>query len=126
MRTKLFLESTQNQCCFNVEFYRRINVDKSTFNQRGYHVDWRRDFISTYINIESMLSVYWVCDIYDYVSSEQKIYFRDFEHLGQKNRSCLLNYCKIIVCFTPCRSMETNPLTSSSKCAMSIILKLFS
>ena len=59
MRTKLFLDSTQNQRCFNVEIYRRINVAKSTLNQRGYHVDRRRDVISTYINVESMLSVCW-------------------------------------------------------------------
>ena len=59
MRTKLFLESTQNQRCFNVEIYRRINVDKSTLNQRGYYVDQRRDVISTYINVESTLSVCW-------------------------------------------------------------------
>ena len=60
MRTKLFLESTQNQHSFNVEIYRRINVDKSTLNQRGYYVDQRRDVISTYINVESTLSVCWV------------------------------------------------------------------
>ena len=60
MRTKLFLESTQNQCCFNAEIYRRINFDKSTFNQRGYYVDRRRDVISTYINVQSTLSVCWV------------------------------------------------------------------
>ena len=53
MRTKLFLESTQNQRCFNIEIYRRINVDKSTLNQR-------RDVISTYINVEPTLSVCWV------------------------------------------------------------------
>ena len=56
----MFLESTQNQRCFNVEFYRWINVDKSTLNQRGYHVDRRRDVISTYINVESTLIVCWV------------------------------------------------------------------
>ena len=67
-----------------------------------------------------------LCDIYNYVSSEQKICFRDFEHLRQEKRSCLLNYCKLIVYFTPSRSIENNPLTSSSKCVMSIILKLFS
>ena len=61
-----------------------------------------------------------------YVPSEQKTCFRDFEHLRQERRSCLLNYCKIMVYFTPCRSIETKPLTSSSKCAMSIVLKLFS
>ena len=38
-------------------------------NQRAYHVDRRRDVISTYINIESTLSVCWVkiiakCDRY--------------------------------------------------------------
>ena len=60
MRTKLFLEPTQNQRCFNVEIYRRINVDKSTLNQRGYYVDRRRDVISTYINVQSTLSVCWV------------------------------------------------------------------
>ena len=60
IRTKLFLGSTQNQRCFNVEFYRWINVDKSTLNQRGYHVDRRRDVISTYTNVESTLSVCWV------------------------------------------------------------------
>ena len=59
MRTKLLLESTQNQRCFNVEIYRRINVDKSTLNQRRYQVDRRRDVISTYINVESTLSVCW-------------------------------------------------------------------
>ena len=59
MRTKLFLESTQNQRCFNVEIYRRINVDKSTLDQRGYHVDRRCDVISTYINVKSTLSVSW-------------------------------------------------------------------
>ena len=55
----MFLESTQNQRCFNVEFYRWIKVDKSTLNQRGYHVDWPCDVISTYVNVESTLSVYW-------------------------------------------------------------------
>ena len=59
MRTKLLLESTQNRRCFNVEIYRRINVDKSTLNQRGYQVDRRRNVISTYINVESTLSVCW-------------------------------------------------------------------
>ena len=59
MRTKLFLESTQNQRCFNVEIYRQINVDKSRWNQRGYYVDQPRDVISTYINVESTLSVCW-------------------------------------------------------------------
>ena len=56
---QMLLKSTQNQRCFNVEFYRWINVDKSTLNQRGYHVDQRRDVISTYINVESTLSVCW-------------------------------------------------------------------
>ena len=37
----MFLESTQNQRCFNVEFDWWINVDKSTLNQRRYHVDRR-------------------------------------------------------------------------------------
>ena len=55
----MFLESTQNQRCFNVEFYGWINVDKSTLNQRGYQVDRRHDAISTYINVESTLSVCW-------------------------------------------------------------------
>ena len=55
----MFLESTQNQRCFNVEFYGWINVDKSTLNQRGYQVDRRHDVISTYINVESTLSVCW-------------------------------------------------------------------
>ena len=56
----MFLESTQNQRCFNVEFYGWINVDKSTLNQRGYQVDRRHDVTSTYINVESTLSVCWV------------------------------------------------------------------
>ena len=56
----MFLESTQIQRCFNVDFYRWINIEKSTLNQRGYHVDRRRDVISTYINVESTLSVCWV------------------------------------------------------------------
>ena len=59
MRIKLFLGSIQNQRCFNVEIYRRINFDKSTLNQYGYHVDRRGDVISTYVNIESTLSVCW-------------------------------------------------------------------
>ena len=53
IRTKLFLESTQNQRCFNVEFYQGINVDKSKLNKRGSHVERRRDVISTDINVES-------------------------------------------------------------------------
>ena len=57
----MFLESTQNQRCFNVEFDRGINVDKSTLNQRGYHVERRRDVISTYINVQSTLNVCWGC-----------------------------------------------------------------
>ena len=75
MRTKLFLESTQNQRCFDVEFYRRINVDKSTCNQRGYHVDRRRDVISTYINVESTLSVCWdsALDIMDCLKCSREI-----------------------------------------------------
>ena len=56
---KMFLESTQNKCCFNVEFYRQINFDKSTLNQHGIHVDYHRDVISIYINLESTLSVSW-------------------------------------------------------------------
>ena len=60
IRTKLFLESTQIQRCFNVDFYRWINVDKSTLNQRGHHVDRCRNVISTYVNVESTLSVCWV------------------------------------------------------------------
>ena len=60
MRTKLFLESTQNQRCFEDEFCRWINADKSTLNQPGYHVDQHRHVIWTYINIESTLSVCWV------------------------------------------------------------------
>ena len=60
MRTKLFLESTQNQRYFNVEFYRGINVDKSRLNQHAYHIDQLRDVISTYINVESTLIVCWV------------------------------------------------------------------
>ena len=60
MRTKLLLESTQNQRCFNVEFYRLINVDKSTLNKRGYDVDRQHDVISTYINVKSTLNVSWV------------------------------------------------------------------
>ena len=55
MRTKLIFNSTQNQRYFNFELYRWINFDKSTLNQRVYHVDRRRDIISTYINVESTL-----------------------------------------------------------------------
>ena len=32
IRPKLFLESTQNQRCFKVEFYWWVNLDKSTLN----------------------------------------------------------------------------------------------
>ena len=38
--------------------YRWSNVDKSTLNQRGYHIDRRHNVISTYISVESTLSVY--------------------------------------------------------------------
>ena len=56
MRTNFFFRVNQNQRCFNVELPRLISVDKSTLNQRGYHVDRRRDVISTHINVESTLS----------------------------------------------------------------------
>ena len=52
-------KSTLFQRCFNVEFYQWINGDKLTLNQRGYHVDQRRDVISTSINVELTLSVCW-------------------------------------------------------------------
>ena len=55
-----FLELSQNQRCFNVEFYHWINVDKSMLNQRRYYVERLRDLISTYINVESTSSVCWV------------------------------------------------------------------
>ena len=55
----MFLRSTQNQRCFNVEFDWWFNIGKSTLNQRGYHFDQRRDVISTYINVKSTLSVCW-------------------------------------------------------------------
>ena len=75
MRTKLFLESTQNQRCFNVEIYRRINVDKSTLNQRGYHVDQRRDVFSTYTKVESTLSVFYVFySVREYILHYEKSY----------------------------------------------------
>ena len=51
MRAKLFVKSTQNQRFFNIEFYQWIKVHKSMLNQRGYHVDWRHDVISTDINV---------------------------------------------------------------------------
>ena len=57
MRAKLFVKSTQNQRFFNIEFYQWIKVHKSMLNQRGYHVDWRHDVISTDINVQSKLSV---------------------------------------------------------------------
>ena len=59
IRTKLFLESTQNQRYFNVEFDQWTNIDKSTLNIRGYHVDQSRDVISTYTNVETTLGVCW-------------------------------------------------------------------
>ena len=80
MRTKLFLESTQNQRCFNVEIYRQINVDKSTLNQRGYYVDRRRDAISTYINVESTLSVCWVLTR----NKMSEIKKKHFQHIESK------------------------------------------
>ena len=77
-RTKLekiryFSDSTQNQRCFNVDFYRWMKVDKSTLTQRGYHVDQRRYAISTYINVESTLSVCWVyfCFIFAFQGQER-------------------------------------------------------
>ena len=56
MRTNLFLESIQNQRCFNDGLPRLISVDKWTLIQHGYHVDRRRDVISTHINVESTFS----------------------------------------------------------------------
>ena len=44
MRTKLFLESTQNQRCFNVKFRRWFNVDKLTLFRR-----WNTVIFSTMI-----------------------------------------------------------------------------
>ena len=41
------------------EFHQWINGEKSTLNQRGYHVRGRRDVISTYFNVESTFSVCW-------------------------------------------------------------------
>ena len=59
IRTKLFLESTQNERCFNVEFDQWTNVYKSKLNIRGYHVDQSRDVISTYTNVETTSGVCW-------------------------------------------------------------------
>ena len=59
IRTHLILETTQNQHCFSAKFYRWVNIEKSTLNQRGYHVDQRHNGISTYVNAESTLSVCW-------------------------------------------------------------------
>ena len=59
IRTHLILETTQNQHCFSAEFYRWVNVEKSTSNQRGYHVGQRHNGISAYINAESTLNVCW-------------------------------------------------------------------
>ena len=75
MRTKLFLESTQNQLCFDIESYHRINVDKSMLNQRGYQVNRRRDVISENINVESMLNVDWVF-VYNSIQRHLSKYFR--------------------------------------------------
>ena len=83
MRTKLLLESTQNQRCFNIEIYRRINVDKSTLNQRRYQVDRRRDVISTYINVESTLSVCW-----EKSENVLLILTVNYRKIVQKNKLC--------------------------------------
>ena len=72
MRTKLFLESTKKKR-FKVEIYPRINLDKSTLNQPGYHDDRRRDVISTYINVESTLSVCWELSYQAVFLHDQKI-----------------------------------------------------
>ena len=56
---------------FHVEFYRWINVDKSTLNQRGYHADRLRDVISTCINVESMLSESMLSDCWDFTNAFQ-------------------------------------------------------
>ena len=55
MRTKLFLESTQNQSCFNVEIYRRINVDKCWIN-----VDITLTDVATLFQHISTLNQRWV------------------------------------------------------------------
>ena len=54
-----------------------------------------------------------------------RIRFTGFEHLRLIKRSCFSNYRKIIVHFTPCRSIETNPLTLSSK-YISTVLRIVS
>ena len=59
MRTKLFWESTQNWRCFNVEIYRRINVDKSTV-ESTWISRWptSRSYFNIYerwINVECLL-----------------------------------------------------------------------
>ena len=55
---KLLLESTQNRCCFTVEFNIESTLTMSSI-QRWYHVDQCRDVISGYIIVESSLSVCW-------------------------------------------------------------------
>ena len=66
---KIVFRVNPNQRCFNVEIYQQINVDKSTLNQRGYHVDRRPDVISTYINVKSTLSPCWVFTLFFGVTS---------------------------------------------------------
>ena len=58
-KNKTIFRDNPKSTLFNVEFDRGSNVDKSTLNQREYHVVRRRDVISTYIYVESTLSACW-------------------------------------------------------------------
>ena len=103
----MFLELTQNERCFNVEFYQWINVEKSKLNQHGrrstcwINMDaaWRRDVISTYITVESTLSVCWdflsKCITAPGYGTSSKLLWK-ITHKQQKVRDQSCNFIKIL------------------------------
>ena len=113
----MFLESTQNQRCFNVEFYGWINVDKSTSNQRGYQVDRRHDVISTYINVESTLSVCWEA-ILEPILLYRASKCKQTKEQGSEDclRTYFLPFYKIIVSFFSVFYQDANK--ARSNCAI--------
>ena len=116
MRTKLFLESTQNRRCFNVEFYRWISVDRSTLNQPGYHVDRSRDVISTFINVESTLGVCWVIPVFhfSFLKWHQKL-------KNDSKRNFLKKKMLLIIAFLKKKAASKNSLFWKSSCSEKVL-----
>ena len=113
-KNKIIFKSTQIQRFFNVECYRWINVDKSTLNQRGYHVDQRRDVIYIYqpwINVECFLGCGWV---FIYARSlENCISVEGFNTLNTSLQSVLQNIKSL-------QSAKQGPFSLMSEAAVQI------